>query len=95
MSCPEGSKPQPFFPASGSYTLLTSLSKMLPESQEFKETECSSINGAFLLLPTLNCSLKKLYFGAGDMAQWLRALTALPKRLSSIPSNHMVAHSHL
>jgi hypothetical protein len=30
--------------------------------------------------------------GAGEMAQWLRALTALPKVLSSIPSNHMVAH---
>jgi hypothetical protein len=29
------------------------------------------------------------------MAQWLRALTALPKVLSSIPSNHMVAHNHL
>jgi hypothetical protein len=25
------------------------------------------------------------------MAQWLRALTALPEVLSSIPSNHMVA----
>jgi hypothetical protein len=29
------------------------------------------------------------------MAQWLRALTALPKVPSSIPSNHMVAHNHL
>jgi hypothetical protein len=29
------------------------------------------------------------------MAQRLRALTALPKVLSSIPSNHMVAHNHL
>jgi hypothetical protein len=29
------------------------------------------------------------------MAQWLRALTALPKVLSSNPSNHMVAHNHL
>jgi hypothetical protein len=29
------------------------------------------------------------------MAQRLRALTALPKMLSSIPSTHMVAHSHL
>jgi hypothetical protein len=28
---------------------------------------------------------------AGEMAQWLRALTALPEVLSSIPSNHMVA----
>jgi hypothetical protein len=29
------------------------------------------------------------------MAQWLRALTALPKVLSSIPRNHMLAHNHL
>jgi len=27
--------------------------------------------------------------------QWLRTLTALPEVLSSIPSNHMVAHNHL
>ena len=32
---------------------------------------------------------------AGEMAQRLRALPALPKVLSSIPSNHMVAHNHL
>jgi hypothetical protein len=32
---------------------------------------------------------------AGKMAQQLRALTALPKVLSSILSNHMVAHNHL
>jgi len=32
---------------------------------------------------------------AGEMAQWLRALSALPEVLSSIPSNHMVAHNHL
>jgi hypothetical protein len=29
------------------------------------------------------------------MAQWLRALTALPEVLSSIPSNGMMAHNHL
>jgi hypothetical protein len=29
------------------------------------------------------------------MAQWLRALTALPEVVSSNPSNHMVAHNHL
>jgi hypothetical protein len=29
------------------------------------------------------------------MAQQLRALTALQEVLSSIPSNHMVAHNHL
>jgi hypothetical protein len=33
--------------------------------------------------------------GAGEMAQWVRALTALPKVLSSNPNNHMVAHNHL
>jgi hypothetical protein len=33
--------------------------------------------------------------GAGDMAQWLRALTTFPEVLSSIPSNQMVAHNHL
>jgi hypothetical protein len=32
---------------------------------------------------------------AGQMAQVLRALIALPEVLSSIPSNHMVAHNHL
>jgi hypothetical protein len=32
---------------------------------------------------------------AGEMAQWLRALTALPEILSSISSNHMVTHNHL
>jgi hypothetical protein len=34
-------------------------------------------------------------FGAGEMAQWLKALTLLPEVLSSIPSSHMVAHNHL
>jgi hypothetical protein len=31
---------------------------------------------------------------AGEMAQWVRAPTALPKVSSSNPSNHMVAHNH-
>jgi hypothetical protein len=31
----------------------------------------------------------------GEMAQQLRALTALLKVLNSNPSNHMVAHNHL
>jgi hypothetical protein len=36
-------------------------------------------------------------FGEGvrEMAQQLRALTVLPEILSSIPSNHTVAHNHL
>jgi hypothetical protein len=32
---------------------------------------------------------------AREKAQWLRALTFLPEVLSSLPSNHMVAHNHL
>jgi hypothetical protein len=33
--------------------------------------------------------------GAGEIAQWLRVLAALPEVLSSIPSTYMVAHDHL
>jgi len=33
--------------------------------------------------------------GAGEMAQWLKVLTALPEVLNSILSNHMVAHDRL
>jgi hypothetical protein len=39
-------------------------------------------------------AIKNNDIGAGEMAQWLRALTALLKVLSSNPSNHMVAHNH-
>ena len=39
--------------------------------------------------------INKEEVGAGEMAQQLRALTTLPEVLSSIPSNHMVAHNHL
>jgi hypothetical protein len=47
---------------------------------------------------TINC--QRMYqelrsYRAGEMAQRLRALSALPEVLSSIPSNHMVAHNHL
>jgi hypothetical protein len=38
--------------------------------------------------------LRNMSLGAGEMAQWLRAPTALPKVPSSNPSNHMVAHNH-
>jgi hypothetical protein len=36
-----------------------------------------------------------LSFWAGEMAQWLRALTAITHVLISIPSNHMVIHNYL
>jgi hypothetical protein len=49
---------------------------------------------------TMEWFLKKIVFKngivwAGEMAQWLRALTALPEVLSSFSSNHMVADNHL
>jgi hypothetical protein len=34
-------------------------------------------------------------FGTGEMAMQLGALSFLPEVLSSVPSNHMVAHNHL
>ena len=43
----------------------------------------------------VNSASKNKANGSGDMAQWLRALTALPEVLSSTPSKHMVAHNHL
>jgi hypothetical protein len=45
--------------------------------------------------PQLNVVLIRVALGAREMAQWLRVLTALPKVLSSFPSNHMVPHNHL
>ena len=39
--------------------------------------------------------IKKSTSGAGEMAQRLKAMTALLEVLSSIPSNHMVAYNHL
>jgi hypothetical protein len=42
----------------------------------------------------LNFKNQKPIEGAGEMAQWLRAPTALSKVPISNPSNHMVAHNH-
>jgi hypothetical protein len=39
--------------------------------------------------------IKNKQIGAGEVAQRLREMTALPEDLSSIPSNHMVVHNHL
>jgi hypothetical protein len=43
--------------------------------------------------PSLNFKNSRIW--TGEMAQRLRALTTLPEVLSSIPSNHMMAHNHL
>ena len=39
------------------------------------------------------CANENTYMRAGEMAPWLRALTALPEVLSSNPSNHLVGGS--
>jgi len=36
-----------------------------------------------------------VHLTAEEMAQWLRALAALPEVLSLIPSNYMMAYNHL
>jgi len=36
-----------------------------------------------------------VWYKAGEMGQWLKALTALSEVMSSIPSNQVVAHNHL
>ena len=50
-------------------------------------------------LPRIIKYIGKTFLGknsrAGEMTQWLRALTALPEVLSSIPSNHKVTHNYL
>ena len=44
--------------------------------------------------PLYKEELKIDILGAEEIAQRLRVPTALPEVLSSIPSNHMVAHNH-
>jgi hypothetical protein len=56
-----------------------------------KQTACKSTGGK---APRKQLATKTAH-RAGEMLQWLRAPTAVPEVLSSIPSNHMVAHNHL
>jgi hypothetical protein len=58
---------------------------------EFNMLLCTSGKG----FAPLNLCLKNACRAGEMMAQQLRTLTALPKALSSIPSNHMVGHNHL
>jgi len=63
----------------------------MPNSRDIeakKATSCSQVE-------PLSGGIKTPNQGTREIAQWLRALAALPKVLSSIPSIHMVAHNHL
>ena len=65
-----------------------------------KNTKCrkvaysSSVSVVPFLLCLQNLVSRSVVVRAGEMAQRSRTLTALPKVLSSIPSNQMVSHNH-
>jgi hypothetical protein len=48
-------------------------------------------NILFIIIILLIILIILIISGAGEMAQWLRALAALPEDLGWIPSTHMVA----
>jgi hypothetical protein len=82
-----------FLGSGGAFTLST-------EDAEVGGTlssEASQINrvSSRTASATQKTHLKKQKHQAGEVAQQLRALIALPEDLSSIPSNHMVVHNHL
>jgi hypothetical protein len=75
------------------WTLVrTSHIAVVTKTEKLTKVWFSALARGVILRFTLK--LKELGTGAGEMAQRLRALTALPKVLSSNPSNHMVAHNH-
>jgi hypothetical protein len=52
-----------------------------------------SISLLLLLIVTVP-NLETILYAAGEMGQQLRTLAALPEKLGSVPSPHMVAHRH-
>jgi hypothetical protein len=62
----------------------------VPEELERREGGSNDI----ILLMYEIILIKKVTRWTEEMAQKLRALTALPEVLSSIPSSHMVTHNH-
>jgi hypothetical protein len=55
-----------------------------------------SVCHLFSFVFLLDCSFKNLRnIGAGEVAQWLKALAALPENPGSIPSTHMAADNPL
>jgi hypothetical protein len=66
------------------------MKKRIPPSKRGNDFNCGKAFSTEIL--TGKVTTRKC--GAGEMAQWLRAPTALPKVWSTNPSNHMVAHNH-
>ena len=63
---------------------------MKEKKKKKRREEAQTIQG---LKTKFNKDIETL--GAGKPAWRIRAQATLPKVLSSIPSNHMVAHNHL
>jgi hypothetical protein len=68
-------------------------------AESWKQPRCPTMeewiqNMWFIYTMEYYSAIKNVCHGAGEMAQWLRALTALLKVPSLNPSNHMVAHNH-
>ena len=63
----------------------------LKTQQRFSITELSISQAPDISFKKIKIKMN----GAREMAQRLRALTTLLEVMSSIPSNHMVAHNHL
>ena len=60
-----------------------------------KQVDLCEFKASLVYRMSSRTNFKKAREGAGEIAHRLRALPALPKVLSSIPSNDMVAHNHL
>ena len=88
-------------------SLMTWIQSPSPTGQ--KKTDFQKLSLAYMCFPpyhlhihtymwnkknNLRVKIRKIIYGAGEMAQQERALTVHLKILSSNPSNHMVAHNH-
>ena len=54
-----------------------------------------SLDNDLINLFLIDFQMLKWHLWAGEMAQWLRALTVLTGILNLVPSNHMVPPNHL
>ena len=78
------------------YALIPALGKQRQaELSEFKVRLVYIMSSSLARITQRNPVLKNKIMGAGEMAHWVRALSALQKVLSSNPTNHMVAHNYL
>jgi hypothetical protein len=73
--------------------LKATLGYVRPRSKKKKRKKEKEKKILVILSHVYSCLFLKIS-GAGKMAQWLRAPTALLKVPSSNPSNHMVDHNH-